>query len=104
MKSDRHSAIRDLLVKTSVTSQDELRRKLASKGYHVTQATLSRDFAKLKARRTALPEGGTVYELAENSELMPAAAPSVLMALRNLIVSVDHNDSLVVVTTTPGAN
>ena len=48
MKIQRHNAIKDLLVKTSVTNQDELRRKLAGKGIHATQATLSRDIRELK--------------------------------------------------------
>ena len=48
MKQQRHSAIRELLVKTAVTSQDELRRKLAGRGFHVTQATLSRDIHELR--------------------------------------------------------
>ena len=48
MKTQRHKAIRDLLVKTSVTNQDDLRRKLAKSGIHVTQATLSRDIRELR--------------------------------------------------------
>ncbi len=61
LRSDRHSALRDLLVKTSVTSQDELRRKLAAKGFHVTQATLSRDMHELK-----LSKGPSGYVLPNN--------------------------------------
>src|SRR6187402_2944383 len=41
MKQQRHTAIRELLVTTSVLSQDELRKKLAKRGFTVTQATLS---------------------------------------------------------------
>ena len=48
MKQRRHSAIRELLGESSVTSQDGLRRKLAGKGFHVTQATLSRDIHELR--------------------------------------------------------
>ena len=40
MKQQRHTAIQELLVKTAVASQDDLRRKLAGRGFHVTQATL----------------------------------------------------------------
>jgi hypothetical protein len=43
-----HTVIRELLVTTVVTSQDELRRKLAGRGFHVTQATLSRDIHELR--------------------------------------------------------
>jgi len=58
MKQQRHSAIRELLVKTAVTNQDELRKKLAGRGFHVTQATLSRDIRELN-----LSKGPTGYSL-----------------------------------------
>src|SRR5690242_568355 len=48
MKQQRHSAIRELLNQATVTSQDELRRRLARRGFHVTQATLSRDIHELR--------------------------------------------------------
>jgi transcriptional regulator of arginine metabolism len=48
MKQQRHSAIREVLHQSMVPSQDELRRKLARRGFHVTQATLSRDIHELR--------------------------------------------------------
>ncbi len=72
MKSQRHNAIRDLLVKAAVTNQDDLRRKLETKGIHVTQATLSRDIRDLK-----LVKGPSGYALPANSngeDDMPATA------------------------------
>ncbi len=47
MKQQRHSAIRDMLANSTVTSQDELRRRLQKRGFTVTQATLSRDMHEL---------------------------------------------------------
>lgn len=58
MKPNRQTLIRELLLGTSVSNQDDLRRKLAGKGIHVTQATLSRDIRELK-----LLKGPTGYEL-----------------------------------------
>ncbi len=58
MKTNRQTLIRELLVGTAVSNQDDLRRKLAGKGVHVTQATLSRDIRELK-----LLKGPTGYEL-----------------------------------------
>ena len=46
MKPERQSAIRDL-IRSGIPSQDELRLKLAERGFHVTQATLSRDMREL---------------------------------------------------------
>ena len=48
MKQQRHSAIREVLHQAVVPSQDELRRRLARRGFHVTQATLSRDIHELR--------------------------------------------------------
>ncbi len=68
MKSQRHNAIKDLLVKTTsangggaISNQDELRLRLAARGIHVTQATLSRDIRELK-----LVKGSEGYALSAN--------------------------------------
>ncbi len=58
MKQQRHTVIRELLTRTAVPSQDELRRKLAGRGFHVTQATLSRDIHELR-----LSKGPNGYSL-----------------------------------------
>ncbi len=67
-KAERHSAIRDLLTAAAstsqaVASQDELRRKLARRGFRVTQATLSRDIRELHLMKGpagyALPTPGS---------------------------------------------
>ena len=48
MKQQRHSAIRQILDDAPIASQSELRRQLAARGFHVTQATLSRDIRELQ--------------------------------------------------------
>jgi transcriptional regulator of arginine metabolism len=58
MKQQRHSAIREVLNHSSVPSQDELRRRLARRGFHVMQATLSRDIHELR-----LSKGPVGYSL-----------------------------------------
>ncbi|HEX4155343.1 MAG TPA: ArgR family transcriptional regulator [Acidobacteriaceae bacterium] len=95
MKDQRHNAIKDLLVKTSVTNQDELRRKLASRGIHVTQATLSRDIRELK-----LLKGPTGYELPnlDDAEEVPQAAD----VLRDFGLEVRQAQNLLVLLTTMG--
>ena len=47
MKVQRHSAIRELVTRSLIQNQDELRRKLRRRGFAVTQATLSRDLHEL---------------------------------------------------------
>src|ERR1700712_609359 len=66
MKQQRHSVIRELLIRTAVTNQDDLRQKLAGRGFHVTQATLSRDIHELRLSKGpdgySLPGGGDTEE------------------------------------------
>ena len=61
LKHLRHNAIREVVGTSSVTNQDELRRKLRRRGFEVTQATLSRDIRDLNLSKTAhgyaLPQG-----------------------------------------------
>ena len=61
MKTQRLDAIRDVLTSSAVASQDELRRKLRRRGFHVTQATLSRDMHELRLSKGpggySLPNG-----------------------------------------------
>ena len=83
MKQQRHSVIRELLVKTTVTNQDELRRKLAGRGFHVTQATLSRDIHELR-----LSKGPAGY----SREVLESFGLEVRQAL-NLLVLVTTTGS-----------
>jgi transcriptional regulator of arginine metabolism len=87
----RRTEIRALIASRPVATQEELRELLAARGHAVTQATLSRDLAKLGARRAA----GGPYELAD----APPRAP----VLGDLVRAVDDNGSLVVIHTSAGA-
>ena len=92
MKDKRHSAIRDLLVRTSVTNQDELRQKLAGRGIHVTQATLSRDIRELRLSKGpdgyALPNGSYSEdsELPDIGEIFGSFALGVQQAQNQLVI------------------
>lgn len=98
-RKERRDTIASILRTQAVGTQEELGELLAKKGFEVTQATLSRDLAKLKARRLTLSEGGSVYEL---EDMKAPAEEDVLQGLRHLLINVDHNDSLVVMTTAAG--
>jgi len=96
MKNQRHNAIKDLLVKTSVSNQDDMRRKLAGKGIHVTQATLSRDIREMKLMKG--PSGYALpNDIDDNDDL-----PSVEDVLENFGLEVRQAQNLLVVLTTMG--
>jgi transcriptional regulator of arginine metabolism len=95
----RREVIRRILRTHVVSTQDELGELLKREGIDVTQATLSRDLAKLQARRVTLPDGGTVYELVG----APASrGDEALRTVHSLVTTVDEGDAMVVVRTLPG--
>src|SRR5271167_3383521 len=100
MKQQRHSVIRELLVKTVVTNQDELRRKLARRGFHVTQATLSRDIHELR-----LSKGPAGYSLPGNPpEDDEDSLPGIREVLGSFGIEVRQAlNQLVLITTTSAA-
>ncbi|MCR4999814.1 MAG: arginine repressor [Lachnospiraceae bacterium] len=61
MKSDRQSAILDLIVKHEIGTQEELMEALRRDGFDVTQATVSRDIREMKLTKVALSDGKLRY-------------------------------------------
>jgi transcriptional regulator of arginine metabolism len=97
----RRAAIVELIRTRHVATQAELRELLSARGFDVTQATLSRDLAKLHARRASLPDGGTAYEL-EGFAARSGSEPAQLAAMADLVVGVKDGATMVVVHTKPG--
>jgi transcriptional regulator of arginine metabolism len=99
MKQQRHASIRDILEHTSVASQDELRRKLAERGFHVTQATLSRDIHALN-----LYKGPLGYAIANQNGNDDEEGPATRELLRSFGLEARQALNLLVsITTTGGA-
>jgi transcriptional regulator of arginine metabolism len=98
MKYQRHNAIRDLVAKSPVSNQDELRRKLRRRGFEVTQATLSRDIHELRLSKGpggySLPNGhgnGSAAALEEDAppsvdEMLESFGMRVRQAMNQVIV------------------
>lgn len=78
LKTQRQSAIRDLLRSATIPDQGDLRRKLVDRGFRVTQATLSRDIRELKLLKGpsgyALPESAYAPEGDDFDDALPAVA------------------------------
>ena len=98
MKTERHNAIRALIADKAVASQDELRRKLARRGFDVTQATLSRDIHELR-----LAKGPNGYELPSNGAVHEEDQPSLKEVLAGFGLSVNQALNQLVLKTTTGA-
>lgn len=102
MKDLRQNAIRELVARSAVSNQDELRRKLRRRGIEVTQATLSRDIHELRLSKGpggySLPNGngnGSVAALED-------AGPAVAQMLDSFGVRVQQAMNQVIIRTVMG--
>ena len=98
MKQQRHTAIRELLLSGAVANQDELRRKLAAHGFHVIQATLSRDIHELK-----LSKGPNGYSLPAVADSDDDDGPGIREVLRSFGLEARQAANLLVLVTTTGS-
>jgi transcriptional regulator of arginine metabolism len=110
-KAARHARIVATLASQPVRSQAELATVLIDAGFHVTQATLSRDLDELGAVKLRTPDGGLpVYVVPEDgapitSRAVHDATPHRLARLLGeLLVSAEASANLVVLRTPPGAS
>ena len=100
MKSARHFAIRELLGSERIATQDDLCKALKQKGYQVTQATISRDIKELQLIKIA-DASGYRYGLPEAPKL--GVQERLKRVFKDAVLSIDHNEILVVIKTLPGS-
>lgn len=99
----RRTVIAEVITRQRIHSQEELRTALASEGFAVTQATLSRDLVDLGAVKVPHGDGRSVYALPADRPSEPAVdANRLARAVHELAVSVEHSVNIVVVRTPPG--
>jgi transcriptional regulator of arginine metabolism len=68
MKTERQNKILDLIVKKEICTQEELLDELNKAGYHVTQATVSRDIREMNLTKVALSDGKLRYVAYKKTE------------------------------------
>jgi transcriptional regulator of arginine metabolism len=98
----RRALIVELVRTRHVATQSDLRDLLRARGHDVTQATLSRDLAKLGARRVSLPSGGTAYEI-DSFAARTGGESSQLAKMASLVLGIREGAAIVVIHTRPGA-
>jgi transcriptional regulator of arginine metabolism len=96
VKLRRQNRIKEILSDFKISNQEEVTTKLKEEGYAVTQATLSRDFAELGVIKT-ISNGGIRYILDPEE-----TGKQIAKLIGYEILSVDYNESLVVVRTIAG--
>lgn len=97
-KLARQRLVLELVEKGPVASQDKLQRALASRGFKVGQATLSRDIHELRLVKTA--EG---YALPGNEATGDPGLPPVQRLVREFVLSIRPAQNLLVLKTAVGS-
>ena len=105
-KNNRLEAIRLIISEQDIKNQDQLLQVLNSKGYSVTQATLSRDLKKMKISKVANTYGDYLYVLPNHAILQKkssgASEETVLNQPRYGFVSLNFSGNMAVIKTKPG--
>ncbi len=103
MKQLRQRAIRDLVERRPVRTQQELAVALRERGFRATQATISRDVAELQLVKVGR-EGVAVYALsARVAETDPSGQDRLRRLFRDAPVEFREAGNLLVLITLPGS-
>lgn len=103
-KNKRLDAIKMIISSKEIGSQEELLQELTKEGFHLTQATLSRDLKQLKVAKAASMNGNYVYVLPNNTmyKRMTDSHSATELMMFNGFISIDFSSNLAVIRTRPG--
>jgi transcriptional regulator of arginine metabolism len=99
-KTKRLLAIEKIISEENISIQDDLLKKLKSKGISCTQATLSRNLRQLGAGRIPDGTGGYRYSLSE--KIRNPERPSIKLNIVPVIQDIVEAKGLMVIKTIPG--
>ena len=100
MKARRQSAILDVVEHEAVRSQEQLRQRLSSRGFEVTQATLSRDIKELGLLKRS--SDGAYQPSGVDATSSTSAVDAMGRALSEYLVSIEPVQQLIVLHTGAG--
>jgi transcriptional regulator of arginine metabolism len=91
-------ALDDILSRGTSSTQQEICEELAGQGFQINQSKISRMLHKLGAIKVKNPHGQTGYRLTKDLLPPPSQTP-----LKQLIVKIATNETLVIIQTSPGS-
>ena len=100
MKSKRHAKILEIIAKNNIETQEELSDCLEREGFHVTQATVSRDIRELKLMKVTGKGGHQKY--VPPNESGTDMREKYFRIFKDGFVSVDMAQNILVIKTASG--
>lgn len=103
-RQERLDTLRAIISTQEMSSQADMLEALAAAGFHLTQATLSRDLKMMKVERKVTMEGGYVYGLPNITKYKRTCTPTQLSVLKRIagFVSIQFSGNVCVMKTKPG--
>lgn len=104
-KIGRLQNIKDIITTSRISSQEELLGILISRGFDLTQATLSRDLKQLQIAKVPGSDGGYIYILPETSGIGKLVSSKVFANYPGSAtgyISLEFSGHLAVMKTRPG--
>ncbi|GAB4073503.1 arginine repressor ArgR [Barrientosiimonas marina] len=99
-KIQRHIKIRQLITENEIETQDTLVDKLIALGYHVTQATVSRDIKDLHLVKVPSSNGHYKYSLPADQRFNPL--DKLKRLVQDAFVKMEYTSHFIVLKTLPG--
>ena len=101
-RTKRQLAIKQIILKGKISSQDELLHIMIDQGYEMTQATLSRDLKILKVSKVSNQALGYVYVIPEGANIESQRENSRINFLADGFRDLQFSGNMAVMRTMPG--
>ncbi len=99
-KTQRLLAIKSILLEKKISNQEELMQELETKGYQLTQATLSRDLKFLKVSKVVDTDKGYIYQIPESNSKRSSSSADKFPVTG--FQTIEFSENLAVIKTMPG--
>ena len=100
MRKSRRQKILELIDRERIGTQEELVTRLEEEGYHVTQATISRDIKQLGLMKVTGTDGAQFYRRMEEDE--HTYSRKYVRVLREGLLSMEAAENILVIHTMTG--
>jgi transcriptional regulator of arginine metabolism len=101
-RTKRQLAIKQIILKGKISSQDELLHIMKDQGFELTQATLSRDLKMLKVSKVSDQALGYVYVIPEGANIESQRENSRINFLADGFRDLQFSGNMAVMRTMPG--
>lgn len=100
-KASRQQALRQIVLEEGVGDQHRLLEAMTKRGFHTTQATISRDLQEMGFVKIRVAPGEYKYELLDKTS-QDVIWERLRLLFHNFVVDIKGTKNLVLVKTTPG--